>query len=33
MSKVGVVGFGPAGCVVALHLLRQGYQVTVFERL
>lgn len=30
--KVGVVGFGPAGCVVAMSLYRQGHDVRVYER-
>jgi len=31
--KVAVVGSGPAGMTVADRLARQGYQVTVFEKL
>ncbi len=27
-----MVGFGPAGAVVALCLTKQGHEVTVFER-
>ncbi len=31
--KVAIVGSGPAGMTVADHLARQGYRVTVFEKL
>ena len=30
--KVCVVGFGPAGCVVAIALAKQGHKVEIFER-
>lgn len=32
IGKAVVVGAGPAGCVMALYLLRRGFQVHVFER-
>ncbi|MDY3374499.1 MAG: FAD-dependent oxidoreductase [Terrisporobacter othiniensis] len=31
-KKVGVVGSGPAGLAVAVELLKEGYDVTVYER-
>lgn len=32
IMKVCVVGFGPAGCVVAMALSKRGHHVTVYER-
>ena len=31
-KKVGVVGSGPAGLAAAVELLKEGYDVTVYER-
>ena len=30
--KVAIVGSGPAGLTIAIHLARYGYQVTIFEK-
>ncbi|MCG2774567.1 MAG: FAD-dependent oxidoreductase, partial [Desulfobacterales bacterium] len=32
-EKVAIIGSGPAGLTVAYYLAREGYQVTVFEKL
>jgi glutamate synthase (NADPH/NADH) small chain len=32
-KKVGIVGSGPAGCTAAGELIKQGFDVTVFEAL
>ncbi len=32
-EKVAVIGSGPAGVTAAYELLKQGYQVTIFEKL
>ncbi len=32
-EKIAVIGAGPAGLTAAYYLARQGYQVTVFEKL
>jgi len=32
-EKVAIVGSGPAGLAVAYNLAKEGYQVTVFEKL
>ena len=31
MAKINVVGAGPAGCVMAYALLRDGHQVTLYS--
>ncbi len=32
-EKIAIIGSGPAGVTAAYELLRQGYQVTIFEKL
>ena len=32
MNTINIIGAGPAGLTAAIILLRQGYQVTVYEK-
>jgi len=32
MSKIAVVGAGPAGCSAGYHLARSGHHVTLIDR-